>query len=356
MDNLSTASTNYFPNINSANFGNASQISPSQMMMLGVLAYFIGRYMSQMQQNGFKPNTAGNAQPSPANDAGYGQPPSTNPVGGQANSPSNNPAGGAGSLPSLFGGQQGSPANGATNGQNLPASPFGTPQGSLSTSAYNGNGQGNCDCGGNRPANPACPGQSPVPIGCAPDRRTPEIQSSLALKPSKNGYSGSASMTTHGGYRIEANQPTQKGGDSSINIYGPDGKKLRSIWGDPHITDASGKGNMFKGAADLRLPDGSRVLMNTEQDPAHPGAYRVKNFGVVDQNAYAFVNNVNGGGDLSVNFARGNGNQIANNFDANVSRNNLQLTADGRVIDLVTSQDINNGAQMDTAKPFAAAA
>ncbi|KVE24193.1 hypothetical protein WS67_01100 [Burkholderia singularis] len=356
MDNLSTASTNYFPNINSANFGNASQISPSQMMMLGVLAYFIGRYMSQMQQNGFKPNTAGDAQGSPANGAGYGQPPSTNPVGAQANSPANNPADGATSLPSLFGGQQGSPANGATNGQNLPASPFGAQQGSLSTSVYNGNGRGNCDCGANRPANPACPGQSPAPIGCAPDRRTPEIQSSLSLKPSKNGYSGSASMTTHGGYRIEANQPANANGDSYINIYGPDGKKMPYVWGDPHITYANGKGNTFKGSGGIQLPDGSHILMNTVPDPTHPGQYRVKDFDVVDQNASARVSNLQGGGDLSVTFSRGNGKQIAQNFYANTSRNNLQMTADGRIIDLVTMQDISNGEQMDNAKPLAAAA
>jgi hypothetical protein len=183
------------------------------------------------------------------------------------------------------------------------------------------------------------------------DLSPPEIESSLKLDHSDSaGYGGSASVTTKGGYRVQITQPKNPGDDAQIEVFGPDGKSLGKIWGDPHVQGGDGKSNTFKGNLDMQLPDGSHVLVETEPDPNHQGAFRIKGAGVVDQNHMTSFSNIEGGGDITASNSKG-GNVAEQFFHAFSSHNNLALGPDGDIKDQATGQSIGDEAAMDQATP-----
>lgn len=65
-------------------------------------------------------------------------------------------------------------------------------------------------------------------------------------------------ITTAGGYQIVI-----EGRDKAWSIYGPDGKKLTRVWGDPHVKEGDGDKWDFKDSSAFTLPDGTRIFART---------------------------------------------------------------------------------------------
>ena len=102
--------------------------------------------------------------------------------------------------------------------------------------------------------------------GCLP---SPNIQQSGAPAGQGLQQNPDGSVTTAGGYRIEAN------GGAEWKIFGPDGDQLTRVWGDPHVDEADGTKWDFTKSSDFVLPDGTRIFAKTNYDPAQKNGQSV---------------------------------------------------------------------------------
>ncbi len=96
--------------------------------------------------------------------------------------------------------------------------------------------------------------------GCMP---RPNINQSGAPAGQGLQKNEDGSITTAGGYKI---QP--EGKDAAWKIFGPDGKELTRVWGDPHVNEADGTRWDFTKSSDFVLPDGTRIHAKTNYDPS----------------------------------------------------------------------------------------
>lgn len=90
----------------------------------------------------------------------------------------------------------------------------------------------------------------------------------LCGPPQNKGLTKNAdgSVTTAGGYRIVA-----EGNKASWSIYGPDGKRLTNVRGDPHVFEADGTKWDFTKNSNFVLPDGTRIGVRTTGGKQRPG-------------------------------------------------------------------------------------
>lgn len=98
-----------------------------------------------------------------------------------------------------------------------------------------------------------------IGCGCIPG---PEIGQAGAPAGRGLQVNDDGSVTTAGGYRVHAT-----GQQSEWKIYGPDGKQLTRVWGDPHVDEADGTRWDFTKDSDFVLPDGTRIRADTNYDP-----------------------------------------------------------------------------------------
>lgn len=110
---------------------------------------------------------------------------------------------------------------------------------------------------------------------------------SPALNPAPGG--DCAKFITAGGYVVTFNP-----GACETNIYGPDGKRISQIWGDPHVSEAARADNpdgigswSFGDDSTFVLPDGSKVCLNTEESPAGSGIYVTKGLDLLSGTGHA---------------------------------------------------------------------
>lgn len=122
-----------------------------------------------------------------------------------------------------------------------------------------------------------CPGYVPPP---SPD---------MACAPSGGGLTQSGNtVTTSGGYKIVA-----EGKEAAWSIYGPDGKKLTRIHGDPHVSEADGgKWDFHKNSAFV-LPDGTRIFAKTVPSPKFPGNTVTSGLDIANGNDRISVDGIN---------------------------------------------------------------
>lgn len=94
----------------------------------------------------------------------------------------------------------------------------------------------------------------------SPTSYCPAPNQNLSCAPQGQGLTKNAdgSVTTAGGYKI---QP--EGKDSAFKIFGPDGKELTRVWGDPHVQEGDGTKWDFTKDSNFVLPDGTRIGVDT---------------------------------------------------------------------------------------------
>lgn len=94
----------------------------------------------------------------------------------------------------------------------------------------------------------------------SPTSYCPPPNQNLSCAPQGQGLTKNAdgSVTTAGGYKI---QP--EGKDSAFKIFGPDGKELTRVWGDPHVQEGDGTKWDFTKDSNFVLPDGTRIGLDT---------------------------------------------------------------------------------------------